>query len=821
MSAQTFIGRDEDCDVLAGLLEEGRLVTLVGPGGVGKTRLATELGSRIEDRFPGGLLVVELSGTTDDEDIESVAARQLDVESVEALLLRSVDADTLILLDNCESALDQARDLARKLLDGGTAIRVLATSRSPLRAPDERVFHLEPLAVPSEGDLDIALSSDAVRLFLDRASAAGARWAADRATHGEDAVRLVRKLNGLPLAIELAAARARVLSPKELDGLLDEQLDVLRRPGGEGGRHHSLRSVIAASYDPLSDAEKRFFRHLAVLSAPFPLELAHKVAGDDDASTTDTLDELTTLVDASLVDARLDAEGRSEYRLLDSIRAFGLERMDEAGESQAAHERFADAMATVADELVTAALESFTPEVLGGIRDRFVHLAAAMSWCIENDPSPARTYRMFIPLYGPTGARTEVAELARRVRDAWSQSEGPQAEALAVMGTATFLNGDYEAGAALSSRGLEHPSGTSLAKLMACRTLGFMASLRGEAETAKKHLDRAIEFATPFSASFARELRVSRACVVVDPAESPDALEELYDVGREAAKHDEIVTIVWAASVSAYHRLLLEDVSGARRAAESAVAVADRSGLHWTIGTAHRTMASVLAMEADWNAARDHFLRAFNCTVAIGDVEGTAMVLRAAAGAALHLGEEELAHQLWATIPPVRGLPVIRSIFHELEEKLLRELGAPTPLDSATLTRTARSLLGASESPVDTSHGATPEARTAPASAEARVIRFEDCELDLSMQELRRDGERVHVEPQVFDVLAYLVARRGTVVSTDELMNEVWSDRFVSLSAVSSRIAAARRATGDDGQAQRIIRTVRGKGFSFVADLQD
>lgn len=812
MGAQTFVGRDEDCEILSRLLADERLVTVVGPGGVGKTRIAAEIADRLGERFPGGVSVVEMSGATEQDDIASIAARQLEVESIEALLLRSVDAETLLVLDNCESALEQARDLATALVEGGSAIRLLATSRSPLRAPSERVFHLEPLSVPETDDTGTA---PALQLFLDRARAAGARWANDVGDSLEDCVRLVRRLNGLPLAIELAAGRARALSPKELDRLLAERLDVLSRPGSGGDRHQSLRTVIAASYDPLPEEQQRFLRHLAVLSAPFPLDLAHAVAGAPGTDTTDTLDALTELVDASLVDARLDSEGHSEYRLLDSIRAFGRELLEQNGEAHQAFEHHADAMATIADDLVRAALESFTPEVLGRIRDRFAHLAAAMSWCIENDPSPARAYRMFIPLYGPTGGRTEVAELARRVQAAWTEPAPLQAEALAVMATATFLNGDYEAGSALAERAVSHPDGTPLAKLMSNRTLGFMASLRGDPDTAKTHLERAIEFATPFSASFARELQVSRACVIVDPAESPAALDALQTVGREAAKNDEKVTIVWAASVSAYHRTLLGDVDGAARAAESAVAVADRTGLHWSIGTAHRTLAGVLTVRDGWDAAKSHFLRAFNATVAVGDVEGAAMAMRAAAGAALYLGDDELAHKLWATIPPVRGIPVIRSLFHEHEEKLLRELGAPLPLDSATLTRTARALLGADVSEPETEE---PPPVSTPA-APANVIRFGDCELDLAMHELRRDGERVHVEPQVFDVLAFLVARRGTVVTMDELMESVWSDRFVSLSAVSSRIAAARRATGDDGQAQRIIRTVRGKGFSFVADV--
>ncbi len=831
-------------------------MTVVGPAGVGKTRLAVELSARLEPDFPGGVFIVELSGFSDDDDITNAVARQLGVDSIDALLLRSVDAATLVVLDNCESAIRGAGRLVDEVLAGSERLSILATSRSPLQVGQERVLPLQPLGLPGvdqgsagsgtdePGQQAFPLGSAAAQLFVNRARDAGAFWATGEIDPAP-IDRLVSLLDGLPLAIELAAARCRVLSPTELVGMLDEQLDILSKPGTESGRHHSLRTAIQTSYQPLDIEMRRFFRHLSVLSAPFTLELAQAVTssvGRDDSaapiSRSETLDRLTELVDSSLIEIRQSADGKSQFRLLDSIRAFGRERLRANEEAEAANERYVDAMAGVADDLVAAALESFSPEVLGRIRDHFVHLANAISWCLDNDSSGARAYRMFIPFYGPTGARAEVADLARRIRRRWTDPEPLQAEAWAVMGTAVFLNGDYEAGAAISAEAVNHPDATFMAKMMANRTLGYLASLNGDAESAKAHMAEAAELATAFSGAFTRELQISQAVVTVDPANSAEALASLEAVSREAARNDELVNIVWSAVASARHRALLDDLAGARRAAAGAISVADQTGLSWSLSTAHRSMAAVVAADEGWTAAVPHFRTALEATLSVGDVEGMAMVMRAAAGAAAHTGDTELAGRLWAAIPPVRGLPVVRSLFHEEEEALLADLGPPLPLDSASLARTARTLLTVDrdDGSGDGAGGGGAGTETRPRSADAaggpqtpspgntgsgaNIVRFADCELDLSMMELRRNGEPVHVEPQVFDLLALLVARRGTVVSKNDLLDEIWGDRFVSAAALSSRIASVRRATGDDGKAQRVIRTVHGKGFSFVAAVE-
>ncbi|MEL6985394.1 MAG: hypothetical protein AAFO29_23375, partial [Actinomycetota bacterium] len=414
--------------------------------------------------------------------------------------------------------------------------------------------------------------------------------------------RLVRQLDGLPLAIELAAARSRVLAPSELVALLDQQLDLLAKPGAGDTRHGSLRTAIAASYEPLRPELQAFLRRLAVMSAPFDLALAHRVAGTTPIEL-DTVDALTELVDASLVAVRPGPSGGTEYRLLDSIRAFGRERLDEASEADEAANRYVEAMLAFSDEIMTEALSAFTPELLSRIRDRFVHLASTIVWCLDNDDTGDRAYRLYIPFYGPTGARREVAELARRIRARWTGSVPLQPEALAIMATAIFLSGETAEGSALAAEAIDHPEVTTLGRMIGYRVIGYAASVEDRPADAREALAHAVELATDFSPSFARELRISWAGVTVDPRDSPASIELLEEVEAEAARQGEHLNVGWAAVVQAYHHWLLGQQAEARRAATTALSVADRTGFPWSLGSAHRTMGGVLAIDEGWSAA--------------------------------------------------------------------------------------------------------------------------------------------------------------------------------------------------------------------------
>ena len=280
----TFVGRQSDHREVAALLEAHRVVTLVGPGGIGKTRLATELAKTAER--DGQVLFTELAGSSDHDDIGGLVAAQHGFGTLESMRLSASSTPTLVILDNCESALRQAAEVAADLVGDDDRIRVLATSRAPLQIYGERIYVVEPLALPKE-DMPLAVrEAAAARLFIDRAEAAGATWPiTDESLLAVG--RLVRQLDGLPLAIELAAARSRMLAPAQLVEHLDRQLDLLEGPGeGATARHPSLRSAIQTSYDPLTDDQKAFFRRSP--SSPHPSTWRSRTAWPARAAASST-----------------------------------------------------------------------------------------------------------------------------------------------------------------------------------------------------------------------------------------------------------------------------------------------------------------------------------------------------------------------------------------------------------------------------------------------------------------------------------------------------------------------------------------------------
>ncbi|GAA2000664.1 ATP-binding protein [Catenulispora subtropica] len=317
----SFVGRDTDRRALLAALETARLVTVQGPGGVGKTRLAAVLASAAGPRFPAGGAFVDLVPVRDGYVAQAVAAA-LDVSEGphrtldDAFAGRLGDGRFLLILDNCEHVADAAAAFAERLLAACPGARVLATSRERLGVPGERVVRLAPLP----------LGADAEALFLARATAADPDFAADAA----DVAAICARLDGLPLAIELAAARGTALGAGGLLAALDDTLRVLAGGRGADRRHRSLRTVLGWSHDLLDDEERRMFRRLAVFAGSFDLGAA--VAATAAGSPGTVADVLGRLADKSLI---VRQPGRPErWRMLETVRAFARDRLMAEGEAE-------------------------------------------------------------------------------------------------------------------------------------------------------------------------------------------------------------------------------------------------------------------------------------------------------------------------------------------------------------------------------------------------------------------------------------------------------------------------------------------------------
>jgi len=381
----SFVGREQAVREVADLLGEFRLVTVTGPGGVGKTRLAGEVARLVASRFADGAWLAELAPVRDSGRVAAVVAvalgvrEQPGVPAADAVMRVLARRQLLVVLDNCEHVIGAAAQLCAGLLEACDDVRVLATSREPLRIAGETAYRLAPLPVPGPGD-DVA-GAEAVALFADRARAADAGFALTGQNRA-DVARLVGRLDGMPLAIELAAARAEALGVSQLAGLLDDRLALLA--GGDrlaAGRHRSLAAAAQWSYQLLEDEEQRVFRLLSVFPAPFTLAAAEAVAGQAEVPA------VLRLVDCSLlVPPRPGPDGRSRYAMLETLRGYGAGLLAGAGEQDQAQAALARYAVRVAEQAAAGMLTTTgEPAAARWLDAEDAMMGPVLAWAVEHD----------------------------------------------------------------------------------------------------------------------------------------------------------------------------------------------------------------------------------------------------------------------------------------------------------------------------------------------------------------------------------------------------------------------------------------------------
>ncbi|WP_127939136.1 BTAD domain-containing putative transcriptional regulator [Nonomuraea polychroma] len=343
----SFVGKDADVGAVAGLAINYRLVTLTGPGGSGKTRLATETARAMLAEVPDGAWLVELASVQAGGDLAQAALTAIglrdqpllgdarDGEPMDRLIAALRERAILLILDNCEHVIEAAAAFADRLLGECRRLRILATSREPLGITGEVLWQVEPLTLPAKGAAPAAVeSSAAVRLLRERAELVRKDIGSDAHTLAAMA-RICRALDGMPLAIELAAARLRTMSIDQLARGLDDRFRLLT--GGSRTvlpRHKTLRAVVDWSWDLLTEAERGVLRRLSVFSGGASLEAAERVCGDEAFTGEQILDLLTALIEKSLL--LVDGEGMPRYRMLNTIREYAAHRLAEAGETERA-----------------------------------------------------------------------------------------------------------------------------------------------------------------------------------------------------------------------------------------------------------------------------------------------------------------------------------------------------------------------------------------------------------------------------------------------------------------------------------------------------
>lgn len=442
------------------MLSSTRLLTLTGIGGSGKTRLALRLAASVAEDYPEGVWLVALGPVLEDSLLSQAVASVLDIrersgESLEASLARHLqDRRALLVLDGCEHLVDACARLVELMLRSGRELTILTTTQEALRVPGELMWRVPSLSLPtSDGDPDVAslMKSEAVRLFVERAVLVQPGFAPN-AHNGPVIARICRRLDGLPLAIELAAAQIRMMPLVELELRLQDRFRLLT--GGSRtalARHQTLRATVDWSYDRLDPSEQALFRRLAVFSGTFDAEAAEAVCGGPPVPL-DVLGCLGRLVDRSMVGV-IDGGGMGRYQLLETLRQYGQERLRDDGDEHI-RRRHTEYFATLAQErgglLGTAQTSS-----LAGLELDQDNLRAALAWALANDQDLALQLAASLgPYWYMRGSLTEGHEWLAATTAATSTPSPTLARALVHAGWVAYWQGDYERSRKLAERGL-------------------------------------------------------------------------------------------------------------------------------------------------------------------------------------------------------------------------------------------------------------------------------------------------------------------------------------------------------------------------------
>jgi predicted ATPase/class 3 adenylate cyclase len=599
----SFIGREQDLTLLEALVQRARLVTIVGTGGLGKTRLALELAHRALDAFPDGAWFVDLAAIGEPSMVPLAVASALSLTEVpsrtieETLVAHVRDRRTLIVLDNCEHLAHACASLAHALLRDTAAVTIVATSREPLHVAGEAVHALSTLSLPAPTDdaPEALMRTDAVRLFSERAIAGHPAFAVTPANASAVAT-ICRRVDGIPLALELAAARMRSLSPVTLATRLDDRFRVLTAGDRTAlPRQQTLRALIDWSHDLLEDAERVLFRRLGVFAGGFTLAACEAVCDDEALPAGEVIDVLSRLVDKSLVEREPAAEDR--YRLLETIRQYASERLEQAGETAAMRERHLHHHVALA--------EAVRPRLTG---------AAQGQWLARLDADREN----FLAAH------------------AWGASMGDPEASLRLMSALRrywILRGLLALGYRVTLEALARSSADTIARCDALFDAGQLASYMGRYAEAEGYLAESLRIARSLEdreriAAVLQPLGLT-ALAHGDCARAREFLLEGLDLAEALGKPFEV-----AAALNALAQIARTegDLAGAEPLYERALAVSRQHGFREIVAVSLLNRAMV-ALDANAGArSRSWLLEVFDIAAEIGSKPVAQSLLEVGAG---------------------------------------------------------------------------------------------------------------------------------------------------------------------------------------------
>jgi predicted ATPase len=444
-AATSFIGREFEVDEIEATVRAHRLVTLTGVGGVGKTRLAVEVAAQLADEFPDGVWVFEFAAVADPAAVPDVVAAVLGVtrqpgKTVSDSVATALEGRIrLLVFDNCEHVRHAAADLVEAILAQSATVRVLATSREGLGIADEQLW-----IVPSL-DVGAGINSAAVNLFVQRAHGVASRFAVATPDESDAVVEICRRLDGIPLAIELAASRMASMTPSEVRDRLDDRFRLLvgSRRGLE--RHQTLRQAVAWSYEHLDDAEKALLDRCSVFAGGFDHQSACAVTASDDCDDYAVLDRLDALVRKSLLVAD-QSSGRTRFSMLETIRQFAEEQLVARGEAADARTAHARHFAGRENEIMSLWDSPRQPEAYNWFISELANLRMAFRWAADKrDLSTSAAVAILAAFVGGLVENYEPISWAEELIEPARAVDHPRLVALYVMASQCYWTGRVEA----------------------------------------------------------------------------------------------------------------------------------------------------------------------------------------------------------------------------------------------------------------------------------------------------------------------------------------------------------------------------------------
>lgn len=600
----SFIGREKEMKQIGRAIRDHRLVTLTGSGGAGKTRLSLQVGADLLDQFPAGVWFVELAAITDPNLIPKIILAAFGmIEQGRTVLEQLTDylreKNLLLVLDNCEHLIEDCARLAEMLLNHAHSLKILATSREALGVQGEASWHIPSLSLPDEEHLpaiEQLTQYEAVQLFIERTLLVQPNFTV-RNDNAPFVAQICTRLDGIPLAIELAASRVRALSVDQISRRLEDRLRLLTSGARTAlPRQQTLRATIDWSYDLLSEAEKALFRSLAIFSDGWTLEAAEQVCTQN-GSEGDTIDLSARLVNKSLVNM-YESMGETRYRMLETTHQYALEKLIESGEAQTAHNHHFIYFLRLAEDAESQLIGPDQAQWLNGLEREHNNFRTALEWSM----------------------RERKGEEALRMAGALG---------LFWLKHSHFAEGRRWIGNILKS----HPNFSDQAKLKAWRWAGFMAFWQQDMIESRRIYTQSLELEQVLGdqegIAFSLHMLANVASVEGDVKTARELHMKSIAISRE-------INATWVLALAQFSLGDIEYNQGnlalAEELSNEGLKHFRHIGEKFGMGRVLSNLGYIMCAKEDFFAAKNTFLEALHLTKELGDKDGMTMVLNGLAG---------------------------------------------------------------------------------------------------------------------------------------------------------------------------------------------